>query len=102
MFYHVKSLNYDSYVQLAVTLKKTLDFAHCGSRNQQLRINQLVRVTKTALFSVRYVKVGSEELNDVYSPSTVRAIKSRRIRCAGHVARMGVEERRIQSIRGET
>ena len=35
----------------------------------------------------------NEELNDLYSsPNTVRVIKSRRMRWAGHVARM-VEER---------
>jgi hypothetical protein len=35
-------------------------------------------------------KVHNEELNDLYSsPSIVRAIKSRRIAWAGHVARMG-------------
>ena len=34
-----------------------------------------------------------EELNDLYSPNIVRVIKLRRIRWAGHVARM-VEERR--------
>jgi len=35
-------------------------------------------------------KLQNEELNDLYSsPSTVRVIKSRRIRWAGHVARMG-------------
>jgi hypothetical protein len=32
----------------------------------------------------------NEELNDLYSsPNIIRAIKSRRMRCAGHVARMG-------------
>ena len=31
----------------------------------------------------------SEELNDLYSPSIVRVIISRRIKWAGHVARMG-------------
>ena len=32
----------------------------------------------------------NEELNDLYSsPNIVRVIKSRRMRCAGHVARMG-------------
>ena len=32
------------------------------------------------------------ELNDLYcSPNIVRVIKSRRIRCAGHVARIGEE-----------
>jgi len=35
----------------------------------------------------------NEELNDLYSsPSVVRAIKSRRIRWSGHVARMGGRE----------
>ena len=34
----------------------------------------------------------NEELNDLYSsPNIVRVIKSRRMRWAGHVARMGVE-----------
>ena len=43
------------------------------------------------------------ELNDLYSsPNIVRVIKSRRIRWAGHVARMGGEERRIQGFGGET
>ena len=37
-------------------------------------------------------RLHSEELNDVYcSPNIVRAIKWRRRRWAGHVARMGVE-----------
>jgi hypothetical protein len=36
-------------------------------------------------------KLHNEELNDLYfSPTVVRVIKSRRIRWAGHVARMGV------------
>ena len=35
----------------------------------------------------------NEELNDLYcSPNIVRVIKSRRMRWAGHVARMGEEE----------
>jgi len=35
-------------------------------------------------------KLRNEKLNDLYcSPNTVRVIKSRRMRCAGHVARMG-------------
>ena len=35
----------------------------------------------------------NEEINDLYcSPNIVRVIKSRRIRWAGHVARMGEEK----------
>jgi len=35
-------------------------------------------------------KLHNEELNDLYcSPNTVRVIKSRRLRWAGHVARVG-------------
>jgi hypothetical protein len=35
-------------------------------------------------------KLHNEELNDLYSsPNIVRVITSRRMRCAGHVARMG-------------
>jgi hypothetical protein len=42
-------------------------------------------------------------LNDLYSSSNiVRVIKSRRMRWAGHVARMGEDKRRIQGFGGET
>ena len=42
-------------------------------------------------------------LNDLYcSPNTVRVIKSRRMRWAGHVAHMGEGERRVQGFGGET
>ena len=35
-------------------------------------------------------KLRNEELNDLYSsPNIIRVIKSRRMRWAGHVARMG-------------
>ena len=37
-------------------------------------------------------RLHNEELNDLYSsPNIVRIIKSRRMRWAGHVARMGEE-----------
>ena len=43
-------------------------------------------------------RLHSEELNDLYSsPKMVRMIKSRRMRCAGHVARMD-EERGVYRV----
>jgi len=43
-------------------------------------------------------KLHNEELNDLYSlPNIVRVIKSRRMRWAGHVARMG-EDRGLQRV----
>ena len=43
------------------------------------------------------------ELNDLYSsPNIVRVIKSRRMKCAGHVARMGWGVGGVQGLGGET
>ena len=48
-------------------------------------------------------KLHNAELNDLYSsPNIVRVIKSRRMRWAGHVARMGEVERCIKGFGGET
>jgi len=45
-------------------------------------------------------KLHNEELNDLYcSPNIVRVIKSRRMRWAGHVARMG-ERRDVYKVYG--
>ena len=45
-------------------------------------------------------KLFNEELNDLYcSPNIVRVIKSRRMRRAGHVARMG-ERRGVYRVSG--
>jgi hypothetical protein len=42
-----------------------------------------------------YRKLLNKELHDLYSsPSIIRIIKSRRMRLAGHVARMGRKRRR--------
>ena len=47
-------------------------------------------------------KLHNEELNDLYSsPNIVRVIKSRRMRWAGHVARME-EGRGVHKVGGET
>jgi PAS domain-containing protein len=51
----------------------------------------------------KWRKLYNEELNDLYSsPKNVRVIKSIRMRQAGHVERMGGEERCIQGFGGET
>ena len=43
-------------------------------------------------------KLHNEKLNDLYSlPNIVRVVKSRRMRWAGHVARMG-EDRGVQRV----
>jgi hypothetical protein len=48
-------------------------------------------------------KLHNKELSDLYSsPNIVRVIKSRRMRWAGHVARMGGGERLVQGFGGET
>jgi hypothetical protein len=44
------------------------------------------------------MKLRSEELHNFYSsPNVIRQIKSRRMRWAGHVARMG-EERKVYKV----
>ena len=46
-------------------------------------------------------KLHNEELSDLYSlPNIVRVVKSRRMRWAGHVARMGAGERGAQGSGG--
>jgi hypothetical protein len=48
-------------------------------------------------------KITNEELNGLYSlRNIVRVIKSRRLRWAGHVARMVGRERCVQGSGGET
>jgi len=77
-------------------------------RNLRLRVfeNRVLRGIFGAerdVVSGGWRKLYNEELNDLYcSPNLVRVIKSRRMRWAGHVARMGREERRIQGFGGET
>ena len=48
-------------------------------------------------------RLHNEELNGLYpSPNIVRVIKSRRMRWAGHVARMGEERETYRVLVGET
>jgi hypothetical protein len=48
-------------------------------------------------------RLHNEELNDLYSPpNSIRVIKSRRMRWAGHVARMGEGRGAYRVLVGET
>jgi hypothetical protein len=50
------------------------------------------------LITVSSLRLHNEELNDLYSsPNIVRVVKSRRMRWAGHVARMG-EDRGVHRV----
>ena len=67
------------------------------------RVLRRIFGTKRDEVTGEWRKLHNEELNDLYSsPIIVRVMKSRRMRWAGHVARMGGEERRVQGFGGET
>ena len=58
----------------------------------------LVVLVKRDEVTGEWRKLHNEELNDLYSlPNNVRVAKSRRMRWAGHVARMG-EDRGVQRV----
>jgi hypothetical protein len=73
----------------------------CGTWSLTLREERRLRVSEKRVLrktfgpkrdevTVEWRKLRSEELNDQYcSPNIVRVIKSRRMKWAGHVARMG-------------
>jgi hypothetical protein len=73
----------------------------CETWSLTLREEQILRVFENRVLrrifgpkrdeaTVEWRRLHNEELNDLYSsPNIIRVIKSRRLRWAGHVARMG-------------
>jgi len=67
--------------------------------NLYISLGQVVPVQKV---TGEWRRLYKEEPNDLYStPNIVQVIKSRRMRWAGHVARMG-EDRGLKVLGGET
>jgi hypothetical protein len=65
---------------------------------RQLRVLRRVFGPKRDEVTGEWRKLHNEELNDLYSlPNIARVVKSRRIRWAGHVERMG-EERGVHRV----
>ena len=79
---------------LPVVLYGCETWSHILREERRLRVfeNRVLRGTfgpKRNVVTRKWRKLHNEELNDLYSsPNIVRVIKSRRMRWAGHVARM--------------
>ena len=77
---------------------ETLSLTLREERRLRVFENRVLRVfgLKRDVVTGEWIKVHNEELNDLYSlPNIVRVVKSRRMRWAGHVARME-EDRGVQ------
>ena len=66
------------------------------------RVLRRVFGPKTDEITGEWRKLHNEELNDLYSSNIVRVIKSRRMRWAGHVARMGESRGLYRILVGKT
>jgi hypothetical protein len=75
------------------TVYKTIGGKNCTEMGKGVFENRVLRRVfgpKRDEVTGEWRKLHNDELNDLYSlPSIVRMVKSRRMRRAGHVARMG-------------
>jgi len=103
-----KNVNIEIYrtIILPVVLCGCETWSHALREERRMRVfeNRLLRRIfgpERGEITGEWRKLHNEELNGLYTPD-IRAIKSRRMRCAWHVARMLGEERCIQRLGGET
>jgi hypothetical protein len=73
------------------------------SREEQYRLQGKIFGSKRDGVTGEWRRLHNEELYDLYSsPNSIRMIKSRRVRRAGHVARMGERKYVYRVLMGET
>jgi len=85
------------YVQYKVTLREER-----GLRVFENRVLRGIFGSKRDGVTGEWRKVHNEELNDLFSsPSIVRAVKSRRMRWEGHIARMGERKDEYRVLMGK-
>jgi len=84
---------YSNFYNNFTVFTVTLSLAMREERRQRVSGNRVLRRTfgpRRDEVTVECMKLYNEELSDLYSsPNIIRAIKSRRMRWAGHLARMG-------------
>jgi hypothetical protein len=66
-------------------------------------MTRILSVHIATIYFEKFILLHNEELHILYSsPNIIREIKSRRMRCAGHVARMGAERNVYRVLMGKS
>jgi hypothetical protein len=91
-----------SAMKPALMIKSQMTHIFSSIRFQFNRVLRTILGPKRDEVTGQWRKLHSEELHNLYSsPDIIRQVKSRRMRWAGHVARMG-EERSVQGFGGKS